>query len=258
MYLDVDNLYKFYAKTGLGAVVQNVISSAIREFWPDTAGKSLVGYGFVAPIIKPLESEVARLTLLMPGQQGVIYWPNSFDNISVLCEENLWPLPSGTTDRIVFLHGLEFSENTSALFNECWRVLSPGGKVLFIVPNRTGLWCRSESTPFGSGSAYTLPQLESQLLKHSFSPKRSFSALFSVPSNQKIWLKSAPLFEAIGKFIFPTQAGGVIVLEATKQVPVTKRIRNRLKIRVPFGALGNQPITPKYSPILRKRHKTES
>ncbi len=50
MYLDVDNLYKFYAKTGLGAVVQNVISSAVREFWPDTAGKSLVGFGFVAPV----------------------------------------------------------------------------------------------------------------------------------------------------------------------------------------------------------------
>ncbi len=258
MYLDVDNLYKFYTKTGLGHIVQNVISSAVREFWPDTAGKSLVGYGFVAPIIWSLETEVERLTLLMPGQQGVIYWPNNFDNISVLCEENLWPLPSGTTDRIVFLHSLEFSENMSALFNECWRVLSPGGKVLFIVPNRTGLWCRSELTPFGSGRAYTLSQLESQLLKHSFTPKRSFSALFSVPSNKKIWLKSASLLETIGKFIFPIQAGGIIILEATKQVPASKRISNKLKIRVPFRAMGNQPITPKYSAMLTKKIKLNS
>ena len=112
----------------------------------------------------------------MPGPQGVMPWPAGQPNVSALVEETLWPLETGRIDRLVMLHGLETSENPSALLEECWRVLGPGAKAVFIVPNRAGLWSRSDKTPFGYGRPYTLSQLESQLKKHGFLPERQLLA----------------------------------------------------------------------------------
>ena len=39
-------------------------------------------------------------------------------------------------------------------------MLAPGGRVVFIVPNRSGLWARRDVTPFGYGRPYSLGQLE--------------------------------------------------------------------------------------------------
>ena len=68
-----------------------------------------------------------------------------------MCREGLWPLATGVADKIVCLHGLETSEDPAAVLEECARVLGPGGKALFIVPNRSGLWARRDATPFGFG-----------------------------------------------------------------------------------------------------------
>ena len=99
----------------------------------------------------------------MPGPQGVMPWPPNAPNVSVLTEETRWPIETGHIDKLVVLHGLETSERPSQLLSECWRVLGPGGKAVFVVPNRAGLWSRSDRTPFGFGRPYTLGQLETQL-----------------------------------------------------------------------------------------------
>ena len=44
------------------------------------------------------------------------------DNVSVLCEETLWPLATGFVDRLVMMHGLETSENPAAVLDEAHRV----------------------------------------------------------------------------------------------------------------------------------------
>ena len=253
MRLDVNNLNNFYSNTGLGSIVKDVISSLLVDTCRSNKDKNIVGYGFLIPVAGTFSRNSERLTLLMPGSQGVIYWPNDNPNVSVLCEENLWPLPSGKTDCIIFLHGLEFSENISALLNECWRVLAPGGKALFIVPNRLGLWCRTEVTPFGSGRPYTVSQLESQLLNHSFSICKTRSALFSIPSNGKFCLKSSKFLEGLGNKIFPVQAGGIILLEVSKQTGATQKRTSRLKVKIPLGPLDARPIAPKsYKSISEK------
>jgi hypothetical protein len=130
----------------------------------------VAGFGFAVPLLRPYLAEARRVVALMPGPQGVMPWPAGQPNVSVLCEETLWPLQSGEVDKLVVLHGLETSENPSRLLEECWRVLAPGGHVLFIVPNRGGLWARRDRTPFGFGRPYTLTQLETQLQRHAFLP----------------------------------------------------------------------------------------
>ena len=62
---------------------------------------------------------------------------------------------------------------------------APGGRALFIVPNRGGLWARRDATPFGFGRPYTLSQLEAQLRAHDFLPERDVAALFQPPTSKR-------------------------------------------------------------------------
>ena len=89
-------------------------------------------------------------------------WPAGAENVSVLCEETHWPISTGFVDRLVVMHGLETSEHPAALLDECSRVLGPGGRALFVVPNRSGLWARADGTPFGFGRPYSMSQLEAE------------------------------------------------------------------------------------------------
>ncbi|MEP5152508.1 methyltransferase domain-containing protein, partial [Planktotalea sp.] len=172
MHLDVQDLRNFYYRSALGRAAQRAVRNRVLKMWPEAKGQTVAGFGFAAPLLRPYLKDARRVMALMPGPQGVIPWPAGMPNVSVLCEEMLWPIETGRVDRLVVMHGLETSENPSAVLAECWRTLGPGGRALFIVPNRAGLWSRSDATPFGFGRPYTLTQLESQLKRHGFLPER--------------------------------------------------------------------------------------
>jgi SAM-dependent methyltransferase len=242
MHLDVQDYRKFYYRTGLGRVAQRAIRDQVVGMWGEAAGQSVVGFGFAAPLLRPFLEPARRVTALMPGPQGVIHWPAGAPNVSVLCQETQWPLETGHVDRLVMLHGLETCENPSELLNESWRVLGPGGKALFIVPNRAGLWSRSDGTPFGFGRPYTLGQLEDQLKRHQFTPERHRAALFAAPSQKRFWLKSANMLEQVGSKVSSYFAGGVLMVEATKQVYAPKQKGTAVKVRGKLKALEGRPV----------------
>ncbi len=160
MHLDVQDLRNFYYRSTLGRAAQASVRGRMLELWPEAKGLSVAGFGFAIPLLRPYLADARRVIALMPGPQGVMQWPAGRPNVSVLCEETMWPIETGHIDRLVVMHGVETSERTSQLLNECWRVLGPGGKALFIVPNRAVVWSRSDSTPFGFGRPYTPGQLE--------------------------------------------------------------------------------------------------
>jgi SAM-dependent methyltransferase len=151
MHLDVVELRNFYYRTQLGRVAQRAIRDTVAKTWPDARGQTVVGFGFAVPVLLPYLAEARRIVGLMPGQQGVMPWPAGMENVSVLCEETHWPISTGFVDRLVVMHGLETSGHPAALLDECSRVLGPGGRALFVVPNRSGLWARADGTPFGFG-----------------------------------------------------------------------------------------------------------
>lgn len=218
MHLDVVDLKAFYYRTSLGHTVQRAVRGRVRDFWPDVRGMTVLGFGFAVPLLRPYLSDARRVISLMPGPQGVMAWPEGRANISVLCEETSWPLETGFVDRLLVLHGLETSEQPGALLDEVWRVLAPGGRVLFVVPNRSGLWARRDVTPFGSGRPYSLGQMEVQLKKHKFVAERHAAALFTPPSQQRFWLKMSPLWERAGRAVSSHIAGGVLLIEGSKQI----------------------------------------
>jgi SAM-dependent methyltransferase len=238
MHLDAQDLRAFYYRSALGRVAQKNIRGEVCRLWStSTKGQTVVGFGFAVPLLRPFLPDARRVIGLMPAPQGVMAWPSGMPNVSVLCEELLWPIDTGVVDKLVMMHGLETSTNAPALLDEAYRVLGPGGRALFIVPNRAGLWSRSDNTPFGYGRPYTTGQLEHQLRDHGFAIERHSAALYQPPSHKRFWLKTGPMWERIGQGA-PRMAGGVLLVEVSKQVRGQNRPGLPQAVKRPLGVLG--------------------
>lgn len=237
MHLDVLDLRNFYYRSPLGRAAQKAVRDQVVAFWPQARDKTVVGFGFAVPLLRPYLADARRVIGLMPAPQGVMPWPAGMPNVSVLCEEVLWPIATGSVDRLVMLHGLETSEQPSALLDEASRVLDDGGRALFIVPNRAGLWARRDATPYGFGRPYTPGQLDAQLRRHGFVPEAHRAALFQPPSSQRFWLRTGPFWERLGQRLPARFAGGVLMVEASKQVGPKPRAGLPEAVRRPVRAL---------------------
>lgn len=238
MHLDVLDLRQFYYRTRLGRAAQAAIRGKFLDLWPEetSRGATCVGYGFAVPLLRPYLDSAQRVIALMPGPQGVMHWPADRPNVSVLCSETLWPIETGSVDRLVCMHGLETSDQPAEVLEEAHRVLGPGGRAIFIVPNRVGLWARRDGTPFGFGRPYSQGQLDDQLKRHAFVPERHATALYVPPSSHPFWLKSANMCERTGQKVSGIMSGGVIMVEVSKQAHkrvaagMRERLRNPLRV----------------------------
>lgn len=237
MHLDVVELRRFYSSTQLGRLAQRAIRERLRALWPNVKGQTVVGFGYAAPFLRPFLDEATRTLCLMPAQQGVCAWPSEGPNVSALVEETLWPLPGGFADRLVVAHGLETCERPAALLDEIWRVLAPGGKAVFIVPNRAGMWARRDNTPFSYGRPYSIGQLDDTLAAHKFTPERHAAALYMPPSHRRFWLRVAPWIEGAGQRMDARRLAGVLMLEAEKMVYITPQSGARITARDPIRVL---------------------
>lgn len=247
MHLDVKTLRDFYYRSALGRAAQRIVRDQTVKMWPDAHGQTVVGFGFAVPLLRPYLPRARRVIGLMPGPQGVLPWPAGGKNVSVLCEETDWPLETGRVDRLVMMHGLETSERPSDLLDECYRVLGPGGQVLFVVPNRSGLWARSDGTPFGYGRPYSLSQLDAQLREHDFVRQSHLSVLYQPPSTRRFWMKTGPIWEKTGRAIPAVMAGGVLMVLASKRHPPQRRgLDQKVRVPNPLNVLAPSPAkTPK-------------
>ncbi|MCB1390637.1 MAG: methyltransferase domain-containing protein [Rhodobacteraceae bacterium] len=246
MHLDVHQLRDFYYRSQLGRAAQKGVRDRIIERWGNTAGLTLVGYGFAVPLLRPFLGIAERVIGLMPGPQGVMHWPADGANHSVLCDEARWPLANDSVDRLVVMHGLETSDHPLALLDEMHRVLSPQGRALIVVPARGGLWARSDATPFGFGRPYSRGQLERLMSDAGFVCAAHTSALFFPPSARRFWLRSARAMEKAGRNWGPDRLGGVMIVEAMRRdtaAPRGLRVTERAPLRVLEGipVSGAQP-----------------
>lgn len=260
MHQDAVDLRAFYYRTRLGRVAQSALRGALRELWPDVRGFTVGGYGFAAPFLRPFKAQATRTLCLMPAQQGAFHWPVELPNVSVLVEERNWPVQPGFFDRIIVAHGLEASERPGALLQEVNRCLAPGGRAIFIAPNRTGLWARNDDTPFGHGRPYTRGQLERQLQEHGFEPERTAAALYAPPSQKSFWLRAAGLCERTGRRLDARRVAGVVLVETTKLAFAAPRSGAREAVRAPLAVLeglaGARPATGRAAarrPLARRR-----
>ena len=237
MHLDVLDLRRFYYRTRLGRAAQKAIRDRLVAMWPEAKGQTVAGFGFAVPLLRPFLADARRVIGLMPAQQGVMPWPAGMANVTTLVGETEWPLDTGLVDRLVLLHALETSDRPHALLEECARVLGPGGRAAIVVPNRSGLWARRETTPFSFGRPYSLAQLEAQTRAAGFVPERHYAALFAPPSEANFWLRSHGVLERVGQRLSHSGGGGVVMLEVSKQVPARPRPGLAERVRRPLRVL---------------------
>ena len=81
-------------------------------------------------------------------------------------------------------------------------------------------------------------KLAQVLRRHGFVPEGHWAALFQPPSHRRFWLKAGPLIERVGRRISNRIAGGVLLVEAAKQVPRPARGGSPESVRAPAPALG--------------------
>src|SRR5919106_673044 len=162
MNLDIVELRDFYARP-LGIVVRRLLAHRIRARWRHVAGETLMGMGFATPYLGAFRGEASRTGALMPVSQGALVWPAVGPKMSVLVDEEHLPVPDNCVNRLLTVHCLETAERVRPVLREMWRVLTPEGRLLLIVPNRRSVWARLDTTPFGHGRPYSRSQLQ-QLL----------------------------------------------------------------------------------------------
>ena len=242
MALDVVDLRSFYA-TPLGEVARRRVSQLVRERWARCVGLSVMGVGYATPYLDPLREEALRVLAFMPAEQGVVNWPTHGRSSSALVDTSMLPLPDSCIDRLLLVHALEAIDHPRDVLSEIWRILTPGGRVIVVAPNRRGLWARMDTTPFGHGQPYSKSQLRELLRDNLFSPVHWAEALYVPPFARNYLLSAAPAFEALGSRL-GLPGAGLHLVEATKQLyrPVPARRRRRLPKFEP--ALVPSPLPP--------------
>jgi SAM-dependent methyltransferase len=227
MQLDAGDLREFYARP-LGSTVRRLLTHRLRARWRDVHREVVIGVGYATPYLGIFRGEAARLGAFMPVAQGAIVWPNGAPCHTVLADEDHLPLPDNSVDRVLIVHGLEVAERVEPYLREIWRVMKPEGRLIAIVPNRSGLWARFDRTPFGHGRPFSRGQLERIFGDALFSTVDWTYALHMPPLERKMILRSTTAFERAGQRL-SRPLGGVIMLEAKKEVfrplPAGKPVR---------------------------------
>ena len=120
----------------------------------------------------------------------------------------------------------------SELLQDVWRVLTPGGRMILVVPNRRGVWARREATPFGHGQPYSRSQLARLMRTTQFSPEGWAETLYMPPVENRLLLRTASAWERMGTGLSMPFAG-LHVIDATKQLyrPVAvRRVRRATRL----------------------------
>ncbi len=225
---DVVNLRQFYASP-LGEHVRTLVGGAIVDMWKPAKDEAILGMGFATPYLEPYLDQQMQVSACMPAPQGAAYWPPAKHNLVLLAHDSELPFAENSLNRVLLVHSIENSEQLSGMMQEIWRVLTPGGRVLAVAPNRTSLWARSARSPFGYGRPFSLAQLRDLMTEHHFTPTRSRPALFTPPTHMDTIWRTAGALETLGRALFPF-IGGVWLIEAEKQVyasirqPVHKKV----------------------------------
>lgn len=234
MHSDIVDLRSFYAST-LGRLAERSITMALSAVWTSVPNERLVGLGYTLPWLERFGADAERVFAFMPATQGAVVWPSTGPAATALVFDEDLPLVDASVDRMLLVHSLEHAENPRETLNEIWRVLSPAGHVVIVVPNRRGMWARFEHTPFGTGRPFSRGQLSELLREANFTPAAWADALHFPPSQRRFVMRAHNLLERGGRRLWPIFSGALVV-SAQKRlyqgVPVAQRASRRVFVPV--------------------------
>jgi SAM-dependent methyltransferase len=225
MPLDSAPLQQFY-ESRIGQVARRLISRRLRQQWPELTGQRLLGLGYATPYLRLFPK--AERALSAVAAEDAAPWGNAGRCQIALVDEASLPFADASFDCVLVVHGLEVAEAQRPLLRELWRVLTPSGRVVFVVPNRSSLWAQIETTPFGNGRPFSRGQLQRLLEQSLFTPESWTSALYTPPFGRYRSVRAGNFLEGIGRRLWPRLAG-VHIVAATKSlyVPVPAKEARR-------------------------------
>lgn len=246
MSTDIVSLRAFYS-SHLGERTAKALSGELLHFWPKVKDERVLGLGYALPFLPLFANDADRVFAFMPARQGACQWPDSGHVATALVFEEDLPLPDSSVDRILLIHSLEYAENAEEMLKEMWRVLSPNGRMIVVVPNRSGLWARYEHTPFGNGQPYSSDQLLHLLRLADFTTGPVGRCLYFSPSQRFLPRLISSLYGKIAAKFIP-YFGGLLIVEAQKRIYQGVPVMRRQSRRVFIPALSPQASTrPKVS-----------
>ncbi len=236
----IDDLEAFYASPR-GRLAAGLIERRLEALRPAERGLRILGLGYAAPFLANFALHAERVAALMPEEQGANPCRGMRGNVGALVEETNLPLADRSVDVAVLAHAIEATDRAHRLLREIWRVLDEPGRVIVIAPNRRGLWCLAERTPFGQGRPYSATQLQQVLAANLFTPLRRERALYVPPFVTPMWLRTAPAWERTGSRLAP-KLSGVVILEAEKSLAAGTPVRADETVRA--GRVVPLPVRP--------------
>jgi len=220
---DVEDLRRFYS-TSLGKACIKAINNKLALLLGDCKEQAVLGIGYTGPFVDNLKLKTSECFSLMPASQGIIHWPDKSANRAFMAHECELPIFDNSVEKVLLIHALENTSLPEAMISEIWRILTPGGKLIMIAPNRGGLWARLENNPFGSGRPYSKYQGSKLLSENLFTVTSIKYALHGLPSGIPLLLKISDFMEKFASRLLRPLAG-VIIFEAEKQVYAVRPIK---------------------------------
>lgn len=231
----VITLEKFYASP-LGVTARNMAARRLTSLWPDLSGKDVLGFGYCGPYLTPYMKAANRVILAMPGGQGAVARQGQRGIIACLTEENLLPFSDARFDNVLCVHGVEETPDLNVLLRELWRVTRPEGRIVIIASNRSGMWARSDKSPFGAGRPFSRTQLRGALNDVGFIPTVWSGALYSPPARKLTGAGFTHGCERFGETVWP-RFSGLVLVEAIKRLYAQpKGTAKKLVMRPSFGS----------------------
>lgn len=252
MLEDVQAVTRFYS-TRRGRVAARLLCRHLRTLWPDLSNQRLLGLGHTAPFL-PLWRTQATLCVdaatTRSPQAGVL-------GASCLVQEDELPFRDLSFERVLMAHALENAAEVTHTLRAVWRVMADDGRLLIMVPNRTGLWAHNESTPFADGAPYSVGRIGRVLARGLFRIERLHGALYWPPVEARPLLRLGQTIETAGRRL-PANLAGVFLIEAVKDVyaamPVaaTRRGMVRRRVLAPVAARDGWNLTGAGEPSMNR------
>ena len=225
-------LNAFY-QASTGKYLSNEIENCLTSSWPREELKEchLLCVGFPPPGIMETCLQGKSFALLSPSFLGSKKIVRKGRNMSAVGDETHLPFREGSYDRILVFHALEYTQDTVSFIEGLWKVLSPGGRIFLMVPNKKGAWKKSGLPYPDLAKSFLFREVRSFLEKNGFTLINNYGIWYGLPVDFFGTILFSGLLKRLsgGSSVgFP----GFLIFEAEKKIisPICKPTRTFKKV----------------------------